>query len=96
VGSRADLRVLSEHGCPIAPSTYYDALARSRRPSARDARDEVLKVQITRVHRDNYGIYGARKVRWTVERRMGDLGIADVLVVIGSAPWFRRRNGSGG
>jgi putative transposase len=81
-------RVLSEHGCPIAPSTYYDALARSRRPSAQDVRDEVLKVEITRVHRDNYGIYGARKVwlqlnregirvaRCTVERLMGVLGLA--------------------
>ena len=78
--------VLSEHGCPIAPSTYYDAKGRS--PSPRAARDEQLKAAITRVHRDNYGAYGARKVwlalnregipvaRCTVERLMRQLGLA--------------------
>ncbi len=80
-------RVLCEHGCPIAPSTYYDALARTAKPSARAERDAVLKVEIVRVHRDNYGVYGARKVwlalnreglavaRCTVERLMGELGL---------------------
>lgn len=52
-------RVLSEHGCPIAPSTYYDAIARARNPPAQDRRDEALKVEITRVHADNYGVYGS-------------------------------------
>jgi putative transposase len=78
-------RVLSEHGCPIAPSTYYVALA--RRPSVRQRRDEALKVEIARVHGDNFGVYGARKVwlqlnregisvaRCTVERLMGELGL---------------------
>jgi len=45
---------------PIAPSTYYDA--RSRPPSARKLRDEQLKPEIARVHADNFGVYGARKV----------------------------------
>jgi putative transposase len=79
-------RVLTEHGCPIAPSTYYDAARRA--PSARACRDEQLKAAITRVHQDNYGVYGARKVwlalnregvavaRCTVERLMRDLGLA--------------------
>jgi putative transposase len=79
-------RVLTEHGCPIAPSTYYDAA--SRGPSARARRDEQLKAAITRVHQDNYGVYGARKVwlqlnregiavaRCTVERLMRELGLA--------------------
>ena len=78
--------VLSEHGCPIAPSTYYDA--KGRPPSARAARDERLKAAIIRVHQDNYGVYGARKVwlalnregvpvaRCTVERLMRELGLA--------------------
>jgi len=78
--------VLTEHGCPIAPSTYYDAA--SRGPSARVRRDEQLKAAITRVHQDNYGVYGARKVwlqlnregipvaRCTVERLMRELGLA--------------------
>jgi putative transposase len=79
-------RVLTEHGCPIAPSTYYDAARRA--PSARAGRDERLKAAITRVHQDNYGVYGARKVwlslnregrpvaRCTVERLMRQLGLA--------------------
>jgi putative transposase len=79
-------RVLSEHGCPIAPSTYYDAA--SRPPSPRAVRDEQLKAAITRVYEDNYGVYGARKAwlalnragipvaRCTVERLMRELGLA--------------------
>jgi putative transposase len=79
-------RVLTEHGCPIAPSTYYDAVRRG--PSARAVRDEQLKAAITRVHAANYGVYGARKVwlqlnregvavaRCTVERLMRELGLA--------------------
>jgi putative transposase len=79
-------RVLSQHGCQIAPSTYYDAARRV--PSARALRDEQLKTAISRVHQDNYGVYGARKVwlqlnregtavaRCTVERLMRELGLA--------------------
>jgi putative transposase len=80
-------RVLSEHGLPIAPSTYYEA--RSRRPPSRRAvRDERLRVEIGRVHQGNYGVYGARKVwmtlgrqdmpvaRCTVERLMTELGLS--------------------
>ena len=73
---------------PIAPSTYYDA--KRRPPSARAVRDEELKAAIARVHRDNFGVYGARKVwrqlgregiavaRCTVERLMADLGLEGV------------------
>jgi putative transposase len=81
--------VLSEHGCPVAPSTYYDArTAAERGPSPRGLRDERLKSEIRRVHQDNYGVYGARKVwlalnregiavaRCTVERLMRELGLA--------------------
>jgi putative transposase len=79
--------VLSEHGCPIAPSTYYAALARTGVPSARQRRDEALKAEIARVHKKNFGVYGARKVwlqlnregiavaRCTVERLMRELGL---------------------
>ena len=73
---------------PIAPSTYY--AARRRLPSARALRDEKLKLDIRRVHQDNFGVYGARKVwrqlrregisaaRCTVERLMGELGLQGV------------------
>ena len=53
-------RVLSAAGVPIAPSTYY--AARDRPPSARAVRDAALQVQIVRVHRSNFGVYGVRKV----------------------------------
>ena len=52
----------------VAPSTYYAAL--SRRPSARRLRDEELKVEISRVHKDNLDVYGVEKV-WKQLRREG-------------------------
>ncbi|GAA5141173.1 hypothetical protein GCM10023320_79830 [Pseudonocardia adelaidensis] len=77
--------MLTEHGCPIAQTTYYAALARARTPSARERRDEVLKVEIGRVYGENYRLYGARKVRLgstarasrslAVERLMSELGL---------------------
>jgi putative transposase len=80
-------RVLTEHGVQIAPSTYYDALKRRRRITEGDLREERLMLAIARVHHDNYGVYGARKVwlalnregievaRCTVERLMKVLGL---------------------
>jgi putative transposase len=54
---------------PIAPSTYYDAT--SRPPCARRLRDETLKPEIDRVHRQsNDRTYGARKV-WRQLNREG-------------------------
>jgi putative transposase len=38
---------------PIAPSTYYDA--KRGLPSARALRDQELKVEIRRVHQENFG-----------------------------------------
>jgi len=82
-------RVLSEHGCPIAPSTYY--AAKSRPTCDRVIRDAELLTQIRRVHADNYGVYGARKVwlqlhrenilvaRCTVERLMKANGLHGVV-----------------
>ena len=80
--------MLTEHGCKIAPNTYW--VAKKRPPSARALRDEELKPQITRVHSENLDVYGADKVwtqlnregtrvaRCTVERLMGDLGLSGV------------------
>ena len=73
----------------VAPSTYYAAI--SRRPSARQAIDEQLKVEIGRVHRDNFGVYGVDKVwaqlnrddvrvaRCTVARLMRELALRGVV-----------------
>jgi putative transposase len=81
--------VLAETDAPIAPSTYY--AARSRPPSARSLRDEELTEEIRRIHTDNYGVYGARKVhaalrrarvevaRCTVERLMRQAGLRGVI-----------------
>lgn len=52
----------------VAPSTYYAVKARQRRPSTRALRDRELIAQIRRVHQDNYGVYGARKVWWALQR----------------------------
>ena len=60
--------VLWEHGCPIAPSSYYAVKAR---PTCdRVVRDAELLARIRRVHADNYGVYGARKV-WHQLHREG-------------------------
>ena len=77
--------VLSEHGLPVAPSTYYGHLANE--PTSRQQRDEYLLEQIRRIHAANYSVYGARKVwlqlnregvpvaRCTVERLMKAAGL---------------------
>ncbi|MGA9859884.1 MAG: IS3 family transposase [Solirubrobacteraceae bacterium] len=84
-GVESICKTLTEHGRPIAASTYYEATGRPR--SARALRDEQLSVEIARVHTDNFGVYGARKVwlqlnregvavaRCTVERLMKQAGL---------------------
>jgi putative transposase len=52
----------------VAPSTYYAVVA--HRPSARQQSDERLKIEIARVHRDNFGVYGIEKV-WRQLKREG-------------------------
>jgi putative transposase len=51
----------------IAPSTYY--AHRSRPPSARSISDAATTEVIERVHTENYGVYGARKVHAELHRR---------------------------
>lgn len=82
-------RVLRQAGVAIAPSTYY--AAKTRPASARAVRDQNLKDEILAVWRENYEVYGARKVwfalrrkgvlvaRCTVERLMRELGIAGAV-----------------
>ena len=52
----------------FAPSTYYVVVG--HRPSARQLSDERLKIEIARVHRDNFGVYGIEKV-WRQLKREG-------------------------
>jgi putative transposase len=84
-------RVLSQHHCGIAPSSYY--AYRSRPPSARALSDRALLSEVVRVQHDQRigrGRYGARKVwlelrregiavaRCTVERLMRQAGLVGV------------------
>jgi putative transposase len=62
-------RVLTEHGCPIAPSTYYDNL--DREPSKRDLRDAEILGLIESVRATRFGDrLGARKM-WLRLRSQG-------------------------
>lgn len=75
--------------CRSPHPTYYEQV--NRAPSRRQRRDDELKEHIKRVHADNRGIYGARKVwlalnragiavaRCTVERLMGELGLSGAV-----------------
>ena len=57
---------------PIAPSTYYDHLAKRADPSRlsdRARRDEALRPEIRRVFEDNWSVYGVRKI---YGRALGD------------------------
>ena len=79
---------------PIAPSQYYEHKAREAEPARlppRLQRDRTLVPEIRRVHEENFGVYGARKVwrqlgregnevaRCTVERLMRSLGLQGVV-----------------
>jgi hypothetical protein len=79
---------------PIAPSTYFAHAARRRNPdlrSDRAKRDAALTPEVERVHRENFGVYGVRKVwrqmlredfdvaRFTVEWLMPRLGLQGVI-----------------
>jgi putative transposase len=56
----------------VAPSTYY--AAKSRPPSARACRDAELVPQLVSLWKDNYCVYGARKL-WKAAHRAGlDVG----------------------
>ncbi len=59
-------QVLTSHGLPIAPATYYAALARPL--SARAVRGNELKPVIARLHAENYGVYGVRKMHAALRR----------------------------
>lgn len=75
---------------PIAPSTYYEHAARRANPDVRPARakrDAELRDLVDRVWRENFQVYGVRKVwrqltrdgvevaRCTVERLMRAMGL---------------------
>lgn len=59
-------RALEDTPGQIAPSTYYAAKTRPR--SGRSIRDAELTVKITTIHKENYGVYGARKMTASLKR----------------------------
>ena len=79
---------------PIAPSTYYEVVAKRTdvgRLSARERNDIAMKVEIRRVFNENFQVYGVRKVwrqlqregydiaRCTVARLMRMMGLQGVI-----------------
>jgi transposase InsO family protein len=79
---------------PIAPSTYYEVVAKRTdvgRLSARERNDIAMKVEIRRVFNENFQVYGVRKVwrqlqregydiaRCTVARLMRAMGLQGVI-----------------
>jgi putative transposase len=79
---------------PIAPSTYYEVIAKRTdvdRLSARARRDMAMKVEIRRVFNENFQVYGVRKVwrqlqregfevaRCTVARLMRTMGLQGII-----------------
>ncbi|WIY05103.1 IS3 family transposase [Amycolatopsis mongoliensis] len=85
LGVESICAVLNAADVRIAPRSFW--AAKKRRPSKRAARDAELLVEIERVFRGNYDVYGARKVhaqlnregirvaRCTVERLMRQKGL---------------------
>ena len=79
---------------PIAPSTYYEVVAKRTdvgRLSARTRRDMAMKIEIRRVFNENFQVYGVRKVwrqlqregfdiaRCTVGRLMRAMGLQGII-----------------
>jgi putative transposase len=66
--------VLRDADIPIAPSTFH--ASKTRPVSARSVTDAETTEEIERVHRENYGVYGIRKV-WAQLGREGGVGAVD-------------------
>ncbi len=59
-------RALEDTPGQIAPSGYYAAKRRPR--SVRELRDRALCEKIVRIHEDNFGVYGVRKIHAALRR----------------------------
>ena len=67
--------MLRDAAVSIARATYYES--KTRPPSARSVRDTEVTAEIRRVHEENYGVYGIKKV-WAQLGREG--GVAGTSV----------------
>jgi len=69
----------------IAPSTYYEVKRREREPSARAQRDAELTQRIRKVHAENFGVYGVRKMWWQLQREGVEVARCTVERLMGQA-----------
>jgi putative transposase len=88
-GVQPVLQALEGTPAQIAPSTYY--ATKTRPVSVRSRRDAELTALIEQIHRENYSVYGARKIwhelhrqgvrvaRCTIERLMRVAGLRGLL-----------------
>ncbi|MDO3445416.1 IS3 family transposase [Agrobacterium sp. V1] len=70
---------------PIAPSTYYEVVAKRTdvgRLSARERNDIAMKVEIRRVFNQNFQVYGVRKVWRQLQREGFDIARCTVARVM--------------
>lgn len=68
VGVEASCRTLGATDCGFLTPRGYRA-AKTRPPSARAIRDDVLGAEIARLHAENYGVYGVRKMHALMRRQ---------------------------
>jgi hypothetical protein len=68
------LSVIRQSRLPSQPRLTSRACARTRPPSEREIRDEQLMGELARVHRDNYSVYGVKKMHAAMKRRGWHLG----------------------
>jgi putative transposase len=87
-------RVLTEHGCPIAPSTYYDNV--NRKPSRRTLRDTEIVALIEAERATRFGSrFGARKM-WLRLRSQGhDVARCTVERLMTTNGWAGTTRGKG-
>ena len=64
--------------------------SKSRGPSARALRDVVLVERVWQIHRDNYGVYGVRKIWHALGREGIDVGREQTARLMRLAGWRGR------
>jgi putative transposase len=72
-GVEAICRIMRATECGFLTARGYRA-AKSRPPSARSLSDQLLGAEIGRLHAENYGVYGVRKMHALMARQGWALG----------------------
>ncbi len=67
-GARLICRVMRDSPVEFITSHGYRA-AKCRTPSVRTLRDDLLVPEIARLHAENYGVYGIRKMHALMRRQ---------------------------